>query len=57
MKSEIADDKNPNFIFQLIDTEILVDALNGEIDLNDLALKELHNRQLDKYGRPRFGDC
>jgi len=44
------DEKNPTFIFAMTDTELLVKAVNGEIDLNALAKKQLANRGLDKKG-------
>lgn len=36
---------------QTADTAILVMAINGEIDLNELAKEELVNRGLDKNGK------
>ena len=41
-------DKN---VISLFDTEILVAAVNGKIDLNAVAMKELKNRGLDKNGK------
>jgi hypothetical protein len=46
MKEEIRDEKNPEFIFCLTDTELLVKAVKGEIDLKALVRKELRNRGL-----------
>jgi hypothetical protein len=48
---QMSDDKNPDFIFQLTHTELLVKAVNGEIDLKALAEAELQNRGLDHSGR------
>ena len=36
-RSEISDEKNPIYIFQLTDSKLLVNALKGNIDLNELA--------------------
>jgi hypothetical protein len=33
------------------DTDILVESVNGRLDLNLAALKELKNRGLDKNGK------
>jgi hypothetical protein len=40
-------DKN---MISLFDTDILVEVVNGRLDLNVLAMKELNNRGLDKNG-------
>ncbi len=44
------DDRNPEFLFQGVVTELLVKALKGEIDLQELARQELANRHLDESG-------
>lgn len=41
-------DKN---VLSLFDTEILVAVVNGKIDLNKAALREMKNRGLDKNGK------
>lgn len=38
-------------LLQTADTDILVKAANGAIDLNELAKEELVNRGLDKNGK------
>ena len=43
-------DQNKNLI-SLFDTDILVMAVKGQIDLNVLALRELENRGLNKEGK------
>jgi hypothetical protein len=48
IKNEIDPDKN---VISLFDTDILVEVVNGKIDLNELAWKELSNRGLDKNGK------
>ena len=47
-KDYIDPDKN---MISSFDTDILVEAVNGRLDLNLVALKELRNRGLDKNGR------
>lgn len=49
--TNLPDDKNPKFMFQPVHTELLVKAVNGEIDLQALAAAELRNRGLDRSGR------
>jgi len=44
---DIDPDKN---MVTLFDTSILVAVVNGEIDLNNLAIRELQNRGLDLKG-------
>ena len=41
-------DKN---VLSLFDTDILVAVMNGKIDLNKAALRELRNRGLDNNGK------
>ncbi|KKL99852.1 hypothetical protein LCGC14_1810230 [marine sediment metagenome] len=41
---------NPNYIFQTIDTGLLLDAMFEIIDLHELAKQELVNRGLDYSG-------
>lgn len=41
-------DKN---VITLFDTFYLVEAVNGRLDLNLIALSELKNRGLDKQGK------
>jgi len=43
-------DPNKNII-SLFDTDILVMAVKGQIDLNELAKEELRNRGLDDNGK------
>ena len=45
-----SDDLNLNFIFSTTFTDLLVEAVNKEIDLIALANHELQNRGLDKTG-------
>jgi hypothetical protein len=46
-KDFIDPDKN---VISLFDTDILVQVVNGKIDLNKVALLELKNRGLDSNG-------
>ncbi|MEA2107891.1 MAG: hypothetical protein U9P07_00510 [Pseudomonadota bacterium] len=46
----MSDELNPEYMFQTICTELLVKALNGEIDLEMLARQEMANRGLGKDG-------
>lgn len=48
--TEIDDDRNPDFIFQLTHTDLLVQALRGEIDLLALARKEMIDRGMGRNG-------
>ena len=48
---ELSDELNPQYMFALTYTELLVKALNGEIDLEMLARQEMANRGLDKDGK------
>lgn len=45
------DSKNPKFLFQSTDTELLIKAVSGKINLLQLVEKELANRGLDKSGK------
>ena len=47
-KNYIDPDKN---MITLFDTDILVEAVNGQLDLHSVALNELKNRGLDKQGK------
>ena len=47
-KDSIDPDKN---MISSFDSDILVEAVNGRLDLNLVALRELKNRGLDKNGR------
>lgn len=47
-KDYIDPDKN---MITLFDTDILVEAVNGRLNLNLVALNELKNRGLDKNGK------
>jgi hypothetical protein len=47
-KDSIDPDKN---MISSFDTDILVEAVNGRLDLNLVALRELKNRGLDKDGK------
>jgi hypothetical protein len=52
MKITIMDDfKNPKFMFQCMDTELLTKAVNGEINVLQLIKTELANRGLDSNGK------
>lgn len=48
MKDKIDPNKN---LISLFETDILVMAVKGQIDLNELAKKELCNRGLDDEGK------
>jgi hypothetical protein len=50
-KEPQSDELNPRFIFSLTHTDLLVKAINGKIDLTQLAMIELANRGLDKNGQ------
>ena len=49
--NNIPDDLNPKFLFSTTASTLLVNALNGTINLQDLAAKELANRGLDGHGK------
>lgn len=44
--NNLPDDENPAYTFQVIKTSILLKAAKGEIDLRDLATRELAERGL-----------
>jgi len=51
MKSaNIPDERNPDHIFSLTDTTLLLNAVNGTIDLLQLAKNELAARGLNDTG-------
>jgi hypothetical protein len=50
-KQQVPDYQNPALVVQSIHTGVLVQAATGKINLNALAIKELKNRGLDRYGR------
>jgi len=45
------DELDPRYIFSLTYTQLLVEALNGEFDIEYMIRKELANRGLDKEGK------
>jgi hypothetical protein len=47
-KDYIDPDKN---VISLFDTDILVEVANNRLNLNEVALRELKNRGLDKNGK------
>jgi hypothetical protein len=44
------DELNPTYIFSLTFTKLLTQAIDGEIDLKELAAAELANRGLNHQG-------
>ena len=48
---KLPDDLNPEYIFSTTDASLLVNAINGKIDLNIIAIKELANRGLNQNGK------
>jgi hypothetical protein len=44
------DAENPQFIFSMTDTQLLIDVIKGTIDINQLAKIELANRGLNMDG-------
>jgi hypothetical protein len=50
-KKVLRDEKNPMFMFQQIDTELLIKALDGDIPVRDLMKQELINRGLNREGK------
>lgn len=47
---EIADEMNPEFIFQGTPDQLLVDLASGKIDVAELVRREMANRGLDQNG-------
>lgn len=45
------DELNPDFLFRLTFTELLVKVASGEIDAKAYAQQELKNRNLDAEGK------
>lgn len=50
-KQNIPDEFNPAFIFSGVHSKLLSAILKKEIDIIDLAKKEMENRGLDKNGK------
>ncbi len=48
---ELPDHKNPEFALQTVDTDILTAVACGEVDLNELASRELAKRGLNIKGQ------
>ena len=46
-----SDDDNPAYLFSTTNTSLLVAAVRGEIDVQDLVKQELANRGLDWSGK------
>jgi hypothetical protein len=46
----IADEDNPQFIFSTINNKLLLGIVNGKINLEELAKKELKNRGMNNTG-------
>jgi hypothetical protein len=46
----LPDDLNPDYLLNGIATDLLVKIVSGEIDVKELALKQLDNRGLDVNG-------
>ena len=42
--ADLPDEKNPTYALQVIDSDVLRMAVNGQIDLNKLAREELKSR-------------
>jgi hypothetical protein len=49
--SNTSDDYNPKHLFSGVVSELLCAIVNGDIDPNELAKKELENRGLDNNGK------
>ena len=47
---ELTDELNPAYIFSQTDSSLLLDALNGKVNLDYLATKELAARGLGRSG-------
>jgi len=50
-KTEVADDLNPEFIFDGIDTSLLLKLASGELNADFLIRRAIADRGLDKAGR------
>lgn len=46
----ITDDKNPNFLFNCTDTDLLIAIVSGRIDARKLAKMQLESRGLNSEG-------
>lgn len=47
----VADELNPAFILSSVSSELLTQIIKGEIDLQELAKREMENRGLDENGK------
>jgi len=48
---EVADDRNPRYLFATTHSDLLAALLRAEVDLNALARAEMANRGLDRDGK------
>jgi hypothetical protein len=46
-----SDELDPRYIFNMTATQLLTEALNGEVDIEYMVRRELANRGLDKEGK------
>ena len=49
-RTELPDDHNPDYMFSITASELLIQIATGEIDAVDYAKKELANRGTGKAG-------
>lgn len=47
----VSDELNPAFILSSVSSELLSQVIKGEIDLQELAKREMENRGLDANGK------
>ncbi len=49
--TDIPDELNPDYLFQIIHTDLVCQIANRKLDVAKLAKKEMANRGLDQYGK------
>ena len=45
------DEQNPNFIFSTTNTELLLKVVNRDVDIIEIAKKELADRGMGRHGQ------
>jgi len=51
VKGTVSDELNPAFMLSGINSELLSKVIKGEIDLQELAKREMENRGLNENGK------
>lgn len=49
--NEMRDEENPEFLFNMVPTSLILDIVNKKVDIMYLAKKSLADRGVDKKGK------